>query len=128
MNKYKASKITSQEINKQQDKIYGIEKSLKSVFPFNEEDTKQLFKFHYEKLKLNEKLDFKQIKIQRLQSNHLYYWQEFLNLIDILDNNQIIKPITCIKLLPYQKNDQFFAEDSLILVINTPSKKDDKYI
>lgn len=86
MNKYKASKITSQEINKQQDKIYGIEKSLKSIFPFNEEDTKQLFKFHYEKLKLNEKLDFKQIKIQRLQSNHLYYWQEFLNLIEVLQD------------------------------------------
>ena len=41
--------------------------------------------------------------------------------------NKIIKPITCIKLLPYEKNDQLFLEDSLILVINTPSIQDDKY-
>ena len=45
-----------------------------------------------------------------------------------LDKNQIIKPITCIKLLPYEKNDQFFPDESLILVINTPSKQNDKYI
>ena len=33
-----------------------------------------------------------------------------------------------IKLLPYEKNDQFFPIESLILVINTPSIQGDKYI
>lgn len=44
-----------------------------------------------------------------------------------LDTKRVINPITCIKLSPYEKNDQFFESDSLILVINTPSKKGDKY-
>lgn len=41
--------------------------------------------------------------------------------------NKIIKPITCIKLLPHEKNDQYFLEDSLIMIINTPSVKNDKH-
>lgn len=41
--------------------------------------------------------------------------------------NKRIKPITCIKLLPYEKNDQYFLEESLILIINTPSIQNDKY-
>lgn len=44
-----------------------------------------------------------------------------------LESENIIKPITCIKLLPFEKNDQFFIEDSLIFIINTPSKKNDKH-
>lgn len=43
------------------------------------------------------------------------------------ESNTIIKPITCIKLLPFEKNDQLFIEDSLIIIINTPSKKNDKH-
>ena len=39
-----------------------------------------------------------------------------------------VLPGTTIKLLPYEKNDQFFPERSLILVLNTPSVKGDKYI
>lgn len=41
--------------------------------------------------------------------------------------NKIIKPISCIKMNPYEKNDQFYTVDSLILVINTPSVIGDKY-
>ena len=33
----------------------------------------------------------------------------------------------CLVLNPYEKNDQEFLEDTLILVINTPSARDDKY-
>ena len=43
-------------------------------------------------------------------------------------SNQLIEPITCIKLLPGERNDQSFIEDSIIMIINTPSIKGDKYI
>lgn len=41
--------------------------------------------------------------------------------------DKIVKPINCIKLHPLEKNDQFFLEDSLIMIINSPSVKNDKY-
>ena len=43
-------------------------------------------------------------------------------------SNQLIKPITCIKLLPRERNDQYFTKDSLIIIINTPSIQGDKYL
>ena len=42
-------------------------------------------------------------------------------------SKKIINPITCIKLNPFEKNDQYFLEDSLILIINSPSIKNDKH-
>ncbi len=42
--------------------------------------------------------------------------------------SRIIKPISCIKLKPDEKNDQFYTKDSLILIINSPSIMNDKYI
>ena len=42
-------------------------------------------------------------------------------------SNKIINPITTILLLPNEKNDQFFIEDSLILIVNTPSRSKDKH-
>ena len=39
----------------------------------------------------------------------------------------IVEPGLIIKLYPYEKNDQYFPIDSLILVINTPSIQGDKY-
>lgn len=43
-------------------------------------------------------------------------------------SGQIILPITTVKLEPFEKNDQYFLEDSIILIINTPSIKNDKYL
>ena len=40
----------------------------------------------------------------------------------------LLQILTTIKLLPYEKNDQFFPEKSLILVLNTPSAQGDKFI
>lgn len=48
-------------------------------------------------------------------------------LIRLEINNEIIKPITCIRLNPLEKNDQYFLENCLILIINTPSVRNDKY-
>ena len=45
-----------------------------------------------------------------------------------LTENIHVETGSIIKLLPYEKNDQFFPVESLILVINTPSIKADKYI
>lgn len=42
-------------------------------------------------------------------------------------SNQIIKPVSCIKYDPFEKNDQYYLEESLILIINTPSVRNDKY-
>ena len=47
--------------------------------------------------------------------------------IKLEKSNQIIEPVTCIKLLPGERNDQYFVEDSIIVIINTPSIKGDKY-
>ena len=84
MKKHKLDSIIPQEISNQQNKINDIEKSLKSVFSINRKNTAQLFKSYYERLELKEKLYSKQIKFQKLQSNRSYYWQEFLNLIEVL--------------------------------------------
>ena len=43
-------------------------------------------------------------------------------------SKQTIYPITCIKYDPLDKNDQYFLEDCLILIINSPSFKNDKFI
>ena len=43
------------------------------------------------------------------------------------NNNTVVSPISCIKLDPYEKNDQYFSEESLILIINTPSITGDKH-
>ena len=45
-----------------------------------------------------------------------------------LEKNIHVSPGSIIKLFPYEKNDQFFSEESLILVLNTPSIQGDKYI
>ena len=45
-----------------------------------------------------------------------------------IKKNIVVEPGTIIKLYPYEKNDQFFPVDSLILILNTPSIKGDKYI
>ncbi len=47
--------------------------------------------------------------------------------IELQFTKQIIKPITTIVLYPNEKNDQYFIEDSLILIINTPSRTGDKH-
>ena len=47
--------------------------------------------------------------------------------IELQFNKQIITPIATIILYPNEKNDQHFIEDSLILIINTPSKTGDKH-
>ena len=42
--------------------------------------------------------------------------------------SKIVKPISCIKMNPNEKNDQFYTKDSLILIINSPSVMNDKFI
>ena len=41
---------------------------------------------------------------------------------------KVVESGSIIKLYPYEKNDQYFPIDSLILVINTPSIQGDKYL
>ena len=64
-----------------------------------------------------------------------YHYHKFKTEYTILIEGEIfcesisktIKPISCIKLEPLEKNDQLFTKDSLILVINTPSMQHDKH-
>ena len=81
-----------------------------------------------------EDIEFGFKKIPKNSSPDYHYHTkktEYTILIDGLilckEANQIVKPVTCIKLLPYERNDQYFLEDSLILIINTPSVQNDKH-
>ena len=80
-----------------------------------------LLEFGYKKILKNHKPDYHYHKLKT----------EYTILIEgsiLLETSQkIIKPVTCIKLNPFEKNDQLFLEDSLILIINTPSVQNDKF-
>ena len=75
---------------------------------------------------------YKRIKKDCKPDYHFHkYKTEYTILLEgeiyLESTNQIIKPINCIKLLPYEKNDQYFVKESLILIINTPSIQNDKH-
>jgi hypothetical protein len=48
-------------------------------------------------------------------------------LIRLESTNSYVKPGAVIILYPYEKNDQYFVYDSLILILNTPSIQGDKF-
>lgn len=75
---------------------------------------------------------FKRIPANTKPDYHFHKFKtEYTILLEgkiLLENsNQTIKPITCIKLNPFDKNDQYFLEDCLILIVNSPSVKNDKF-
>ena len=80
------------------------------------------FEFGYKRIAKNTKPDYHYHKLKT----------EYTILIEgeiyCESTSTLIKPISCIKMNPNEKNDQFFTKDSLILIINSPSVMNDKYI
>tara|TARA_B100000886_G_C20420816_1_gene491479 strand:+ start:1394 stop:1714 length:321 start_codon:yes stop_codon:yes gene_type:complete len=84
--------------------------------------TSRVLEFGYKRIKKGAKPDY-----------HFHkYKTEFTILLEgsiLLEiTNKVVRPITCIKLNPMEKNDQYFLDDSLILIVNTPSIRNDKQI
>ena len=77
-------RITPPEVIEQQQRIDHVQTLLDDHPLTQSKDFKRLFKSHHRRLELREQLHNRQIKFQKLQSNQSYYWQEFLNLIEIL--------------------------------------------
>lgn len=77
-------RITPPEVVEQQKRIDHVEGLLNNHPLTRSKDFKRLLKSHHQRLELREQLHNRQIKFQKLQSNQSYYWQEFLNLIEIL--------------------------------------------
>ena len=76
---------------------------------------------------------FKRIKANSKPDYHFHNIKtEYTILIEgqiLLENDgRIIEPITTIILYPKEKNNQHYLKDSLIMIINVPSVKDDKYL
>ncbi len=77
-------RITPPEVIEQQKRIDNVQELLDNHPLGTSKDLKRLLKSHHHRLELREQLHNRRIKFQKLQSNQSYYWQEFLNLIEIL--------------------------------------------
>lgn len=78
--------------------------------------------FGYKRIPKNTKPDYHYHKF-KTEFTILIEGEIFCESID-----QIIRPISCIKMNPQEKNDQFYTKDSLILIVNSPSVIGDKYL
>ncbi len=75
---------TAPEVREQQDKIEVLLQNL-DIHPLQKWDNPgKIIKKHQKRLSLNEKLHKTQIKYQKHKSNQSYYWDDFLNLIKVL--------------------------------------------
>ena len=72
------------EVIEQQQRIDQIQKKLDSHPLAQQRNPTRLLKLHRQRLKLREQLHLSHVKFHKLQSRQSYYWEEFLNLIDIL--------------------------------------------
>ena len=72
------------EVTQQQQKLDQIQSKI-DEHPVQEADNpSRLLKKHKKRLQLREKLHKIQVKYQKQKSNQSYYWSEFLNLINVL--------------------------------------------
>jgi superfamily II RNA helicase len=76
--------IPAPEVAEQQQKLDLVQKQI-DAHPLQKLDNpSRLLKKHNQRLLLREKLHKIQIKYQKQKSNQSYYWEEFLNLISVL--------------------------------------------
>ncbi len=76
--------IPAAEVSEQQQKLDAVQKQI-DRHPVQQIDhPNRLLKQHQKRLQLREKLHKIQIKYQKQKSNQSYYWEEFLNLIKVL--------------------------------------------
>ncbi|MEA5535155.1 DEAD/DEAH box helicase [Crocosphaera sp. XPORK-15E] len=78
------ARVTPQEVIEQQNRLDQIQQLLDQHPLGQGKNGNRLLKLHHRRLGLQEQLNLSQIKLQKLQSRQSYYWEEFLNLIEIL--------------------------------------------
>jgi superfamily II RNA helicase len=79
------------EVTEQQQKLDRLQREI-DCHPVQQVDNpNQLLKKYQKRLQLRDKLHKTQIKYQKQKSNQSYYWEEFLNLIDVLQEFEALK-------------------------------------
>ncbi len=74
------------EILEQQERVNQV-KQILETHPFNaQKNPQRLIEQYYQRLTLREELEKRQTDLTRLQSRQSYYWQEFLDLIAVLQH------------------------------------------
>ena len=76
--------IPAPEVTEQQQRLDSIHKQIEQHPVRRIDNPNRLLKKHNKRLQLREKLHKIQIKYQKQKSNQSYYWEEFLNLIRVL--------------------------------------------
>jgi superfamily II RNA helicase len=84
LSQYPWQRAHSSEIIQQQQHLDSIKNALLNHPLTQQKNPTRLLKLHHQRQDLREQLHRSQSKYQKLQSRQSYYWEEFLNLIDIL--------------------------------------------
>ena len=79
------------EVTEQQQRLDGIHKKIDEHLVHKVDNPNRLLKKHNKRLQLREKLHRTQIKYQKQKSNQSYYWEEFLNLISVLQEFEALE-------------------------------------
>ncbi|MEL6494914.1 MAG: DEAD/DEAH box helicase, partial [Cyanobacteria bacterium J06623_7] len=79
------------EVTEQQQKLDSVQQEIDRHPVQQVENPNKLLKKHQKRLQLREKLNKTQIKYQKHKSNQSYYWSEFLNLINVLQEFEALQ-------------------------------------
>ena len=89
--KYLIPTTATPEVIEQQQRLDSVQKQIYE-HPIQKIDhPNRLLKKHNKRLQLREKLHKTQIKYQKQKSNQSYYWEEFLNLINVLQEFEALE-------------------------------------
>ena len=83
--------IPPAEVTEQQQKLDAVHQKLDEHPVQQIDNPNRLLKKHNKRLQLREKLHKTQIKYQKQKSNQSYYWSEFLNLINVLQEFEALE-------------------------------------
>ncbi|MDJ0588821.1 MAG: DEAD/DEAH box helicase [Pleurocapsa sp. MO_226.B13] len=88
---YLIPQIPAEEVIEQQQKLDTVNQKI-DEHPIQQVDNpNRLLKKHNKRLQLREKLHKTQVKYQKQKSNQSYYWEEFLNLINVLQEFEALQ-------------------------------------
>ena len=83
--------IPPEEVREQQQRLDEVHKKIDEHPVQKVDNPNRLLKKHNKRLQLREKLHKTQIKYQKQKSNQSYYWSEFLNLINVLQEFEALE-------------------------------------
>ena len=81
----------AEEVRDQQQRLDSVNQKIDEHPVEKVENPNRLLKKHNKRLQLREKLHKTQIKYQKQKSNQSYYWEEFLNLIAVLQEFEALE-------------------------------------